>query len=212
MHYYNRHCDQDSTPYSVHLQRLCSSDGVYSECWGQVLLLIPDAWLPEEPVSQSSAKAGQCLSGNCEFFLSCWMGSGLIQGSCGGFLYACCHRNTAKTSDHTGPLVTNDVPVPANYGPVVNDPSKCIELDSSSSAVVAIPVLTLHSPLTATGTIWRTANWLLSETLKHRETYCQRYKSKYLTFEITTPSSACLLKFFLRTVYIKIDKLRDNFI
>lgn len=52
------------------------------------------------------------------------MTSGLIDGSCGGFLYACCHRNTAKTSDHQGPLATNDILIPANYGPVINDPRK----------------------------------------------------------------------------------------
>uniref|UniRef100_A0A8D8QZ95 Serine proteinase stubble n=4 Tax=Cacopsylla melanoneura TaxID=428564 RepID=A0A8D8QZ95_9HEMI len=58
-----------------------------------------------------------CASGSCEFFLSCWMSSGLIEGACGnGFLYACCHRNTAKASDH------HEVPQPLNYGPVQNDP------------------------------------------------------------------------------------------
>ncbi|KAI5699976.1 hypothetical protein M8J75_012072 [Diaphorina citri] len=58
-----------------------------------------------------------CASGSCEFFLSCWMSSGLIEGACGnGFLYACCHRNTAKASDH------HEIPQPLNYGPVQNDP------------------------------------------------------------------------------------------
>ncbi|XP_039298319.1 uncharacterized protein LOC111043398 isoform X1 [Nilaparvata lugens] len=77
---------------------------------------IADIW------SEASDSKTKCSSGSCEFFLSCWMTSGLIEGTCGGLLYACCHRNTAKTSEHHGPLVTNDIPVPANYGPVVNDP------------------------------------------------------------------------------------------
>lgn len=85
-----------------------------------------DAWSTDEP----QGKAQQCLSGNCEFFLSCWMTSGLIQGSCGGFLYACCHRNTAKAGEHLGPLAANEAPLPANLGPVVNDPSKWLTLTS----------------------------------------------------------------------------------
>lgn len=67
---------------------------------------------------------GSCPNGRCEFFLSCWMSSGLIDGSCGGFLYACCQRlnkETPKTNEHR----TNDViTLPTNFGPVVNDFSK----------------------------------------------------------------------------------------
>lgn len=65
-----------------------------------------------------------CTNGKCEFFLSCWMSSGLIDGSCGGFLYACCQRpdkEAPKTNEHH----TNDViTLPTNFGPVVNDFSK----------------------------------------------------------------------------------------
>ncbi len=34
----------------------------------------------------------QCSTGSCEFFLSCWLIGGIIEGSCGSFLYACCQR------------------------------------------------------------------------------------------------------------------------
>jgi hypothetical protein len=34
----------------------------------------------------------QCATGSCEFFLFCWLGGGLIEGACGGFLFACCQR------------------------------------------------------------------------------------------------------------------------
>lgn len=34
----------------------------------------------------------QCSTGSCEFFLFCWLGGGIIQGNCGGFLFACCLR------------------------------------------------------------------------------------------------------------------------
>ncbi len=37
----------------------------------------------------------QCGTGSCEFFLFCWMSGGLIEGSCGGFLFACCQRPDA---------------------------------------------------------------------------------------------------------------------
>ncbi|XP_057321992.1 testisin-like isoform X2 [Microplitis mediator] len=38
-----------------------------------------------------------CSDGrSCEFFLKCWMTSGLLDGSCGGIMYACCHRKDAK--------------------------------------------------------------------------------------------------------------------
>ncbi|XP_012277045.1 proclotting enzyme isoform X1 [Orussus abietinus] len=36
--------------------------------------------------------------GSCEFFLVCWMSAGLLDGSCGGIMYACCRRKDAKTS------------------------------------------------------------------------------------------------------------------
>ena len=34
----------------------------------------------------------QCGTGSCEFFLFCWLSGGQIEGSCGGFLFACCLR------------------------------------------------------------------------------------------------------------------------
>ena len=34
----------------------------------------------------------QCATGSCEFVLTCWLSSGIVQGACGGFLFACCLR------------------------------------------------------------------------------------------------------------------------
>lgn len=64
--------------------------------------------------------------GSCEFFLLCWMSSGLIQGTCGGFMRGCCHR-TAKSAN-LGASDSNTVDLtsvkPKDYGPVINDPSE----------------------------------------------------------------------------------------
>ena len=34
----------------------------------------------------------QCGVGSCEFFLFCWLGGGIVEGNCGGFLFSCCLR------------------------------------------------------------------------------------------------------------------------
>ena len=34
----------------------------------------------------------QCATGSCEFFLFCWLGGGVVEGGCGGFLQSCCNR------------------------------------------------------------------------------------------------------------------------
>ena len=34
----------------------------------------------------------QCGSGSCEFFLFCWLSGGTVEGTCGGFVFACCKR------------------------------------------------------------------------------------------------------------------------
>lgn len=71
-----------------------------------------------------------CPTGSCEFFLTCWMSSGLIEGACGGgFLYACCLRNSGKATDRgASSITTNDIQLPSNYGPVINDPSKSLQI------------------------------------------------------------------------------------
>jgi len=62
-----------------------------------------------------------CYTDSCEFFLLCWLTGGLIQKSCGGFLFACCHR----------PGISPELPTPyadsldhpdLSYGPVRSDP------------------------------------------------------------------------------------------
>ena len=59
---------------------------------------------PPRPISQPSSRnrtpapktfvgdQHQCGTGSCEFFLFCWLSGGQIEGSCGGFLFACCLR------------------------------------------------------------------------------------------------------------------------
>lgn len=38
-----------------------------------------------------------CADGrSCEFFLMCWMTAGLLDGSCGGIMFACCQRKESS--------------------------------------------------------------------------------------------------------------------
>lgn len=47
-----------------------------------------------------------CADGqSCEFFLKCWMSAGLLDGSCGGIMFACCQRKDAKASGDLNLLV-----------------------------------------------------------------------------------------------------------
>jgi hypothetical protein len=34
----------------------------------------------------------QCGAGSCEFFLFCWLSGGVVEGGCGGMIFACCKR------------------------------------------------------------------------------------------------------------------------
>lgn len=48
-----------------------------------------------------------CADGRtCEFFLMCWMSAGLLDGSCGGIMFACCHRSNdaAKANSQYSPV------------------------------------------------------------------------------------------------------------
>lgn len=90
------------------------------------------------PDTAASASSASCPSGTtCEFFLTCWMSSGLIKGGCGGFLFACCRRGGGGGGDDTSGIpqhqqrqhhasATSDKRdlTTRDYGPVVNDPSK----------------------------------------------------------------------------------------
>ncbi|KAB7507291.1 Serine proteinase stubble [Armadillidium nasatum] len=64
-----------------------------------------------------------CYSGTCEFFLMCWVGGGLIEGGCGGFLFACCSRGSRGRGGSSYRDASSQNHVPRNYGPVKNDPS-----------------------------------------------------------------------------------------
>lgn len=62
--------------------------------------------------------------GSCEFFLSCWMTNGLLQGTCGGVLRGCCHRIAKSANSGANDIVDlTDLPH-KDYGPVTNDPSE----------------------------------------------------------------------------------------
>ncbi|KAG7177586.1 putative Serine proteinase stubble-like 9 [Homarus americanus] len=81
-----------------------------------------------------------CYSGTCEFFLMCWLGGGLIDGGCGGFLFACCTRPNQR--GQRGPESYREDTVglvPVNYGPIRNDQGKlycftCLLLSSTSTS------------------------------------------------------------------------------
>ncbi|XP_076052611.1 uncharacterized protein LOC143032025 [Oratosquilla oratoria] len=61
-----------------------------------------------------------CYTGTCQFFLICWLNGGLIDGGCGGFLFACCsHGNTRSEQSYRD---DSHGIIPVNYGPIRNDP------------------------------------------------------------------------------------------
>ncbi|XP_031640651.1 uncharacterized protein LOC116352303 isoform X2 [Contarinia nasturtii] len=66
--------------------------------------------------------------GSCEFFLTCWMTNGLLQGTCGGVLRGCCHRIAKSANSGANDIIDlTDLPN-KDYGPVTNDPSCGISL------------------------------------------------------------------------------------
>lgn len=69
--------------------------------------------------------------GNCEFFLTCWMSGGLLQGTCSTLLQGCCHH-TAKSANLSPGDVSNTIDLTdlpnKDYGPVSNDPSEFLFL------------------------------------------------------------------------------------
>lgn len=83
-------------------------------------MMFADEWTD---MDVDSKRNSLCNTGSCEFLLTCWMASGYIESTCGGFLYVCCDRNSAKTNENIA-INTNRASVPVDYGPVTNDPSK----------------------------------------------------------------------------------------
>lgn len=53
-----------------------------------------------------------CIDGaTCEFFFSCWLSGGLLDGPCEGFLRACCHKGSSKTGQsHSQAIGTIEAP------------------------------------------------------------------------------------------------------
>jgi len=64
----------------------------------------------------------QCTTGSCEFFLFCWLGGGVVEGDCGGFLMSCCNRPN-KVGHKTIVIQDNFAHPEVNWGNVVSDPS-----------------------------------------------------------------------------------------
>nr|KAF7438359.1 hypothetical protein H0235_000750 [Vespula pensylvanica] len=67
-----------------------------------------------------------CADGRtCEFFLMCWMSAGLLDGSCGGIMFACCHRKDPKAISDSNFLETprdQSQPLPLDtYTDATND-------------------------------------------------------------------------------------------
>lgn len=83
-------------------------------------MMFADAWTD---LDVKGKRNSLCNTGSCEFLLTCWMASGHIDSTCGGFLYVCCDRNSAKTNENIA-INTNTDFVSDDYGPVINDPSK----------------------------------------------------------------------------------------
>ncbi|ROT73483.1 Serine proteinase stubble [Penaeus vannamei] len=76
-----------------------------------------------------------CYSGSCEFFLFCWLGGGLIDGGCGGFLFACCSRpNNRGQRGHESYRDDKTGFVPIDYGPIRNDRDCGLSASSRLSA------------------------------------------------------------------------------
>lgn len=66
---------------------------------------------------------------SCEFFLMCWMSAGLLDGSCGGIMFACCQRREPKgsSSDYNLIEAPRDQSQPLSldtYTETVNDDRK----------------------------------------------------------------------------------------
>lgn len=56
------------------------------------------------------------VGGTCEFFLSCWLGGGLLEGACSGLLRGCCRRGL-MAADKTGPQAIGTQPAPYEHQP-----------------------------------------------------------------------------------------------
>jgi len=82
--------------------------------------MFADAWTD---LDVKGKRNSLCNTGSCEFLLTCWMASGHVDSTCGGFLYVCCDRNSAKTNENIA-INTNTGSASDEYGPVTNDPSK----------------------------------------------------------------------------------------
>ena len=68
----------------------------------------------------------QCGTGSCEFFLFCWLSGGVVDGGCGGFVFACCKRPQQFQNYDESPKViaapqVRLLPTKPSAGSAVND-------------------------------------------------------------------------------------------
>ncbi|KAK4316296.1 hypothetical protein Pmani_012532 [Petrolisthes manimaculis] len=76
-----------------------------------------------------------CYTGTCEFFLMCWLRGGLIDGGCGGFLFACCSHGTQRGQrGHQSYRQDSSGITPVDYGPIRNDHGCGLSTSSRLSA------------------------------------------------------------------------------
>lgn len=59
--------------------------------------------------------ADECVTsgGQCEFFLTCWLGGGLLDGACSGLLRGCCRRGPTASDK----LAIGTQPAPYEHQP-----------------------------------------------------------------------------------------------
>ncbi|KAF2905054.1 hypothetical protein ILUMI_01123 [Ignelater luminosus] len=54
----------------------------------------------QQPDNRDRGLVSECApDSTCEFFLSCWISGGLLEGPCDGILHGCCHRGASKTGN-----------------------------------------------------------------------------------------------------------------
>lgn len=98
-----------------------------------------------------------CYTDSCEFFLLCWLTGGLIQKSCGGFLFACCHR-PGVNPDPATPYVDSLEHPDVNYGPVQRDSRTYCIIPSASAFFVLFLFTQAFKKLSAAQTFYYVFN------------------------------------------------------
>lgn len=132
-----------------------------------------------------------CADGrSCEFFLKCWMSAGLLDGSCGGIMFACCQRRDSKAltdynlieapRDQSGPLPLD------LYTETASDDRKsflrraCHPYSRTAHTASMSSLLPLSLPLFYLALSWSFSFSLLFLLVKHSALSCTRMCSKHV--------------------------------